>query len=56
MMILHFSVFILACTASAMTLAPQAVCNAKNNLGCPSEGVMGCEKNGGHSVSCMLSN
>lgn len=45
-------IFILAltCAVSAMTLQPRAVCNAKNNLGCPSEGVMGCEKNGGHSV------
>lgn len=55
MAITLFQALLLACTASASILTPRAVCDAKNGLACPSEGIMGCEKNGGHSVSYQQS-
>jgi hypothetical protein len=45
------AILALACAASAATLTPRAECHAKKLLACAKEGQMGCESNGGHSVS-----
>ncbi|KAK3217079.1 hypothetical protein GRF29_1g1899879 [Pseudopithomyces chartarum] len=43
----------LTCAASAATLAPLAVCNARKGESCPGSNQRGCENNGGHSMLCV---
>lgn len=44
------AIFALACVASAGTITPLAVCNARKGDSCPQSGQRACENNGGHSV------